>query len=173
MNIKAFRRSTEPASSKKAEPAFSVDQLEREIAEVAGEMRARNEPIDLDQHVDDYAPPAVRAAVATPLPQLPDYVSHAEAVPEIGKLTAEVIVQDYEATAKRMDGLRDELTRAAAELEAEVKRIQDLTAEIARVADIARDQAKLAFERIQRQAKMTGDIRGQIDAIAEQLRGAN
>src|SRR5215813_10266436 len=41
----------------------------------------------------------------TPAPPVPEYVSHREGATEIGKLSAEAIVQEYEAAAKEIEAM--------------------------------------------------------------------
>ena len=42
---------------------------------------------------------------------MPDYVEHKEGVNQVGKLTAEVVVREYDAAVKEIEALGAELSR--------------------------------------------------------------
>jgi hypothetical protein len=65
------------------------------------DIDAELEQLSMDnQRPVNVAPPAVRA----PSPSIPDYVEHCEGATEIGKLSAEAVVREYEAAAKEIEG---------------------------------------------------------------------
>ncbi|HWX05639.1 MAG TPA: hypothetical protein VN065_07390, partial [Bradyrhizobium sp.] len=70
--------------------------LEREI-----EAEFRNRPPVHEPHPVNFAPPRV----VSPTLSMPDYVEHREGATEIGKLTAEAIVREYEAAAKDIEAM--------------------------------------------------------------------
>jgi hypothetical protein len=78
----AMAQSTKP-------PIFDVIDIEREIEEEFRKL------------------PAVREAHSTSAPELamPDYVEHKDGATEIGRLSAEAVVREYEAAAKDIEDL--------------------------------------------------------------------
>ncbi len=69
-------------------------------------------------------PPAIRVIRDNdhPLPKapLPDYVAHKDGVNQVGKLTAEAVVREYDAAVKEIEALGAELTEAARKCEVTV-----------------------------------------------------
>src|SRR3978361_837310 len=84
---------------------FNVIDLEREI-----ESEVRNRPPIRDPRPLTYAPARLRAPTAEPL-EIPDYVQHRDGATEIGKLSAEAVVREYEGAAKDNEAMGEELTR--------------------------------------------------------------
>lgn len=70
---------------------FDVTRLEDEVRDV---VQQRQPPVQ----AVDYTPRPTA-------PPVPEYVSHREDVTEIGKLSAEAIVKEYEATAKEIEAM--------------------------------------------------------------------
>src|SRR5258705_17197 len=70
------------------ERVVGVTDLEQEI-----EAEFRNRPPVREQRPVNFAPPRVRA----PALSMPDYVEHREGATEIGKLSAEAVVREYDA----------------------------------------------------------------------------
>ena len=80
-------------------------------------------PDDIEQDIGDLVrsrnaiPPAIRVIRDNdhPLPKapLPDYVAHKDGVNQVGKLTAEAVVREYDAAVKEIEALGAELTEAA------------------------------------------------------------
>ena len=87
----------------------NVIDLEREI-----EAQVRNSPPIREPRPVNFAPPRVRA----PTLSIPDYVEHREGATEIGKLTAEAVVREYEAAAKDIEAMGAELIERVKQCEA-------------------------------------------------------
>jgi signal transduction protein with GAF and PtsI domain len=77
-------------------------------------QNAAARPFDINQVEGDIReavqqrPPHIQAIVPpprTPTPSVPEYVSHRDDVTEIGKLSAEAIVREYEVAAKEIEAL--------------------------------------------------------------------
>src|ERR1700744_5836611 len=70
---------------------LDVSRLEEDVRDLAQQR---------PQHIQavDYAP-------RTQAPPVPDYVSHRDDATEIGKLSAEAIVKEYEETAKEIEAI--------------------------------------------------------------------
>src|SRR5258708_17363610 len=73
-----------------------VTDLEREI-----EAEFRNRPPVRDPRPINFGPPRVGA----PALSMPDYVEHRDGATEIGKLSAEAVVREYEAAAQDIESL--------------------------------------------------------------------
>src|SRR4029453_13548364 len=55
------------------------------------------------------------SAIGAPSPDMPDYVEHRDGATEIGKLSAEAVVREYEAAAKEIEAVGAELTERVAQ----------------------------------------------------------
>src|ERR1700739_4461908 len=86
-----------------------VSDIEREI-----EAEGRNRPPLHEPRSAHFAPPNVGA----PTLAMPDYVEHRDGTTEIGKLSAEAVVREYEATAKEIEAMGTELLERVKECEA-------------------------------------------------------
>src|SRR5258707_12666320 len=82
------------------ERVVGMTDLEQEI-----EAELRNGPPVREPRPVNFAPPRVRA----PALSMPDYVEHREGATEIGKLSAEAVVREYEAAAKDIEAMGAEL----------------------------------------------------------------
>ena len=60
---------------------------------------------DIREAVHQRSPHVVVPPPRTPAPPVPEYVSHRDDVTEIGRLSAEAIVREYEVTAKEIEAL--------------------------------------------------------------------
>ena len=90
-------------------PIFDVIDIEREIEE-----EFRKLPSTHESQSTDFAPPSVSA----PDLSMPDYVEHRAGATEIGKLSAEAVVREYEAAAKDIEDLGVELVGHVKQCEA-------------------------------------------------------
>jgi hypothetical protein len=70
---------------------FDVTRLEDEVRDAVQQRQPPVQAVDYTQR--------------TTAPPVPEYVSHREDVTEIGKLSAEAIVKEYEATAKEIEAM--------------------------------------------------------------------
>ena len=91
-------------------------------------------------------PPAIRVIRDNdhPLPKgpLPDYVAHKDGVNQVGKLTAEAVVREYDAAVKEIEALGAELTEAARKCEVMVAGVHAMVADIKELAANYRDEGK-------------------------------
>lgn len=123
---------------------FDVSKLENEVLAT---MPSRRQ--EVGQQVSEYAPK---------LP-LPSYVEHSEEVDNVGRLSAEAIIQQYEAAAKQVEALGEEiksssekLMAALAEHDADMKMIAETAQEI-------RDRGKAIFLQIESASQITTELR--------------
>ena len=110
----------------------------------------------------------VRAATAPPEP-LPDYVEHREGVSRVGQLTAEAVVRDYEAAAKEIEAMGNELISAAKKCEAMTGEVHDAIAFMRDTAASYREEAKKIFKRIEECALFTEDVRKTCETVKRRM----
>ena len=91
-------------------PLLSADDLEGEIGNIIAELGEGPSSGTVSDSYD------------RPLPKgpMPDYVEHKEGVNQVGKLSAEAVVREYDAAVKEIEALGAELTEAAKKCEAMV-----------------------------------------------------
>jgi hypothetical protein len=80
---------------------------------------------------------------------MPDYVEHRDGATEIGKLSAEAVVREYEATAKEIESMGTELLERVKQCEAMTRDALAVTDELKEVAARYREEAKRVFEHIE------------------------
>ena len=125
-------------------PIFDAVDLEREIEE---EFRKH----DRESQPSDFAPPSVRA----PDLALPDYVEHRDGATEIGKLSAEAVVREYEAAAKDIEDLGVELVGHVKQCEAMSREALNVIEELKETAARYREEAKRVFVHIENCSLLT------------------
>jgi hypothetical protein len=111
--------------------------------EIRAELRHR--PLLHEQRSTHIEPPAVGA----PGLAMPDYVEHRDGATEIGKLSAEAVVREYEATAKEIESMGAELLDRVKQCEAMTRDALAVTDELKEVAGRYREEAKRVFEHIE------------------------
>lgn len=136
-----------------AQRAFNVIDLEHDIADALRPQMRERTP-------DEFAPPALR---------LPAYVAHLEGVSEVGKLSAEAVVKEYEAAAKEVEAMGAEMQQAAKKCEEMTAGVHAMIAEINDTAQRYRDEGKKIFEQIEACALMTADVRATCDALKQKI----
>jgi hypothetical protein len=106
-----------------------------------------------------------------PLPKgpMPDYVQHKEGVNQLGKLSAEVIVREYDAAVKEIEALGAELTDAARRCEAAVASVHSMVSEIRELAASYREEGKRYFLQIEECSLMTSEVRMVCEAVKNKL----
>src|SRR3954447_17689561 len=115
---------------------FNVMDLEREI-----EAEGRNTASRGERRANEVLPPNVRA----PILAMPEYVEHHEGATEIGKLSAEAIVREYEAAAKDIEAMGAELVERVKQCEAMTRDALSVTKEMKETAARYREEAKRVF----------------------------
>ena len=131
-------------------PILDTIDLEREIEEEFRKLPPIREP-----QPTDYAPPSVRA----PDLGMPDYVEHSDGATEIGKLSAEAVVREYEAAAKDIEALGVELIEQARQCEAMTREALTVTEELKETAARYRAEAKRVFVQIESCSLLTAEVR--------------
>jgi len=127
-----------------------VTDMEREI-----EAEIRNRPRVHEVGSAHLAP----LTVGSPALGMPDYVEHREGATEIGKLSAEAIVREYEATAKDIESMGAELLERARQCEAMTRDALAVTAELKDIAARYREEAKRVFDQIEACSLLVAETR--------------
>lgn len=114
--------------------------MEREI-----QTEIRNRPSLYEPRSAQLPQPTVGA----PSLAMPDYVEHRDGATEIGKLSAEAVVREYEATAKEIEAMGAEVLERVKECEAMTRDAVAVTEELREIAGRYREEAKRAFDHIE------------------------
>jgi len=146
------------------ERVSSVIDLEREI-----EAEFRNRPPVHEPHPINFALPRVPPGVDAPTLSIPDYVEHREGATEIGKLTAEAIVREYEAAAKDIEAMGAELIERVKQCEAMTRDALAVTQEMKETAMRYREEAKRIFVQIEDCSQMTAEVRKTCTELKERI----
>ena len=134
--------------------------LEQEI-----EAEFQKEPPVREPRPVNFAPPRVRA----PALSMPDYVEHREGATEIGKLSAEAIVREYEAAAKDIEAMGAELIERVKQCEAMTRDALAVTEEMKETAARYREEAKRIFLQIENVTLMTAEVRKTCTELKEKI----
>jgi hypothetical protein len=140
--------------------AAQVIDLEREI-----EAEFRNSLPIREQRPANSAPPAVRA----PTLPMPDYVEHCQGATEIGKLSAEAVVREYEAAAQEIEGMGAELIERVKQCEAMTRDALAVIEEMKETAARYREEAKRIFVEIEKCTLMTAQVRKTCTEVKEKI----
>ena len=108
-------------------------------------------------------------SVVAPALAMPDYVEHRDGTTEIGKLSAEAVVREYEAAAKEIEGIGAELIERVKQCEAMTRDALAVTEEIKETAARYRDEAKRIFLQIENCTLMTAEVRKTCTALKERI----
>jgi hypothetical protein len=144
-------------------PLFSTVNLEREIED---EFRSR--PPVREAQPSDFAPPAVHA----PALSMPDYVEHREGATEIGKLSAEAVVREYESAAKEIEAMGAELIERVRQCEDMTRDALSVVDEMKQTAARYRTEAKRIFLEIEECSLVTAEVRKVCNDLIEKIAGS-
>jgi hypothetical protein len=90
---------------------------------------------------------------------MPDYVEHRDGATEIGKLSAEAVVREYEAAAKEIEDLGAELIERVTQCQAVTREAFAVTDELKEIAERYREEAKRVFIQIENCSLATAEVR--------------
>ena len=141
-------------------PLLDADDIEGEIGSlIYNAQRARQLP-----HGDD-----------GPLPKspMPDYVEHKDGVNQVGKLSAEAVVREYDAAVKEIEALGAELADAAKKCEAMVAGVHAMVGEIRELAANYREEGKRYFLQIEDCSLMTSEVRSVCETLKKKIAAGN
>ena len=134
--------------------------LERDL-----EAELRNRPPGQELRSVNFAGPRVRA----PALAMPDYVEHSEGATEIGKLSAEAIVREYEAAAKEIEAMGAELIERVKQCENMTRDALLVTEEMKETAARYREEAKRIFLQIESCSQVTAEVRKTCTELKERI----
>ena len=134
--------------------------MEREIA-----AEVLNRPPVHEPHPANYVPPRVSA----PAMAMPDYVEHREGATEIGKLSAEAVVREYEAASKEIEEMGTELIELVRRCEAMTRDALAVTEELKETAGRYREEAKRVFLHIENCSQVTAEVRKTCTELREKI----
>ena len=139
--------------------AFDINDVEHNIVEQLEKDIATLTPSPGDEP-SSYAPPAKRAAV------LPEYVTHLDGVTELGKLSAEAVIREYEAAAKEIEAMGQEI---ASRHEAITASVAGMLEDVRTTAAHFRKEAKRIFHDIEACSVITEEVRTTCDALKKKI----
>jgi hypothetical protein len=140
-------------------PLLDADELEGEIGNII--HRTRRGPMNGGAS-DGYDHPL-------PKGPMPDYVEHREGVNQVGKLSAEAVVREYDAAVKEIEALGAELSEAAKKCEAMVAGVHAMVTEIRELAANYREEGKRYFLQIEDCSLMTSEVRTVCEALKKKI----
>jgi chromatin segregation and condensation protein Rec8/ScpA/Scc1 (kleisin family) len=141
-------------------PIFDVIDIEREIEE-----EFRKLPSTRESQPTEFAAPSVSA----PELSMPDYVEHRAGATEIGKLSAEAVVREYEAAAKDIEDLGLELVGHVKQCEAMSREALGVIEELKETAARYREEAKRVFLHIENCSLVTAQVRRTCAEMREKI----
>ena len=145
-------------------PIFDVIDIEREIEE-----EFRKQPSARESQPADFATLSVNA----PDLSMPDYVEHRVGATEIGKLSAEAVVREYEAAAKDIEELGVELVGHVKQCEAMSREALNVIEELKETAARYREEAKRVFLHIENCSLVTAQVRRTCAEMKEKIAVSN
>ena len=93
-------------------------------------------------------------------------MASSEISPQVGALTAEAVMRDYESAAKEVEALGAELISAVKKWEAMTADVRNT---ISDAAEACRREGKKIFERIEESALITEDVRKTCEDVKRRM----
>jgi hypothetical protein len=121
--------------------------LERQIQD-----ELRSEPHFRDPRISRL--PTVRSAA-----MMPEYVEHSDAATEIGRLSAEAVVSEYESAAKEIEAMGSELLKRVKQCEIMTAEALRVTEELKEVATRYRAEAARVSDHIESCSFLVANVR--------------
>src|SRR3954464_7499734 len=100
---------------------------------------------------------------------MPDYVEHKEGVNQVGKLSAEAVIREYDAAVKEIEALGVELAEAAKKCEAMGAGVHAMVNEIKELAANYREEGKRSFLQIEDCSLMTSEVRTVCETLKKRI----
>jgi len=135
---------------------FDASTLEDEVREAVRQGHPNVQAVD-------FAPRTLSA------PPAPEYVNHREDVSEIGKLSAEAIVREYEETAKEIEAMGDVLRDMVQRCEQLTGSASAMLMDIKETAARYRSEGKRMFTEIESCSSATDEVRRLCEAFRDKL----
>jgi hypothetical protein len=121
-------------------------------------------PPPRDHRRIDFAP-----AIRTQTPPMPPYVEHHADVDQIGKLTAEAVIAQYEGAVKALEAMGTTLIDCVNRAEKMAAGCKDAITYVQDTAQKYREEAKLIFDRIEQASVMTAEVRSICDEMRKKI----
>ena len=102
-------------------------------------------------------------------PAVPDYVSHREDVSEIGRLSAEAIVKEYEETAREIETMGDVVREMVQRCDQLTSNASAMLKDIKATAARYRKEGKRMFTEIESCSSATDEVRRMCEAFRDKL----
>jgi hypothetical protein len=139
-----------------------LSDLEREIAAEIHEVAAE---IQKNPHRTNATPLKVDA----PALAMPDYVEHRDGATEIGRLSAEGIVREYEVAAKDIEAMGAELVERVKHCDTMARDAFAVIKELQEIAARYREEAKRVFVEIESCSLVTAEVRDICTELREKI----
>jgi hypothetical protein len=111
----------------------------------------------------------VSASLRAPALAMPDYVEHRNGATEIGKLSAEAIVREYEVAAKEIEAMGTQLIERVKQCETMTHDALIVTEELKEIAARYREEAKRVFAEIENCSQATAEVRKTCTELREKI----
>jgi hypothetical protein len=121
-------------------------------------------PPPRDHRRTDFAP-----AIRTETPLMPLYVEHHADVDQIGKLSAEAVIAQYEDAVKALEAMGTTLIDCVKRAEKMAAGCKDAIAYVQDTAQKYREEAKVIFDRIEQASVMTAEVRSVCDEMRRKI----
>lgn len=131
-----------------------LDKLERDLGEIEELPGSRPE---------HFAPPEKRK-----LP-LPSYVAHEDGVSQLGVISAEAVVHQWELAAKAIEAMGAELRTVVERCEALIKETSTAIAYMEETAGYYRKQGAKAFAEVEKHALLVEEVRRTCEGIQQKI----
>jgi hypothetical protein len=105
----------------------------------------------------------------TPPPSVPEYVSHREDVTEIGKLSAEAMVREYEATAKEIEAMGEVVKDMVRRCEQLTMSASAMLEDVKTTAIHYRKEGKRMFNEIESCSNITEEVRRTCETFRDKI----
>jgi hypothetical protein len=116
---------------------------------------------------------ATAPKVRAPAMAMPDYVEHSAGATEIGKLSAEAVVREYEIAAKEIEVMGTELMDLVKQCETVTRNALGVTEELQETAGRYREEAKRVFQQIENCSQVTAEVRNICNDLREKIAARN
>lgn len=137
---------------------FDVRSFEGEVREVV----QQNHPRPHVQPLDVVPRPPIA-------PPVPEYVSHRDDVSEIGKLSAEAIVKEYEETAKEIEAMGEVVKEMVQRCEHLTSSASSMLKDIKTTAARYRKEGKRMFTEIESCSSAADEVRRMCESFRDKL----
>lgn len=136
---------------------FDVSRLEDEVRDAVQQKLPHIQAVD-------YAP-----RTPTPTPPVPEYVSHREDVTEIGRLSAEAIIKEYEETAKEIEAMGQVVNDMVQRCEQLAVSAATMLKDIKTTAARYRKEGKRMFNEIESCSTTTDEVRKLCESFRDRI----